>query len=56
MLLNTFKNKKFKKTQKNPLESLVLWVFLGVFFGFYWVGFLMPTLTLMKAIKNFRIL
>ena len=40
-LLNLEKNpkitKKFKKTQKNPLEvGFFKWVFLG-FIGFYWV-------------------
>jgi hypothetical protein len=28
------------KTQKNPLRG----GFLGIFFGFYWAGFLLPTL------------
>jgi uncharacterized membrane protein YfcA len=39
------KNKKFKK---NPKKTFLV-VFLGGFFGFlgrfFWVGFLMPTLT-----------
>ena len=33
MLLNTLKNKKFKKTQKNPLEARFYWFFLGGFFN-----------------------
>jgi len=35
------KNKKFKKTPKNPF---LVGFFRWVFFGFFWVGFSMPTL------------
>jgi hypothetical protein len=44
-LLFSKKNKKFKKNQKNPLLVGFLGGFFGVFLGgFFWVGFLMPTL------------
>ena len=48
MLLNTLKNEKIKKTQKNPLEARFYCVFVsGFFFWFYWAGFLMSTLIFM---------
>jgi hypothetical protein len=43
------KLKKTQKTQKNPfLVEFFRWVFLG---GFFWVGFLMPTL-IENGLKN----
>jgi hypothetical protein len=37
--------KKTNKTQKTALR----WVFVGGFFGFYWAGFLLPTLNLIPV-------
>jgi hypothetical protein len=37
------RNKKNLKTQKTK-KKYFWWVFLGGFFGFFWVGFLLPTL------------
>ena len=45
MLLNTLKNEEFKKTQKKHLRLGFIGFFLD---GFYWVGFLMPTLGKMQ--------
>ena len=39
MLFNSLKNEKFKKKQKNPLET-----------RFHWAGFSMPTLSKMLVL------
>jgi hypothetical protein len=38
----------FKKTQENQRNPTLRWVFLGGFFGFFWAGFLLPTLVSAK--------
>ena len=52
MLLNTLKNKKFKETQKKKHLKQGFIGFLSGFFGFYWAGFLMPTLIEREANKD----
>ncbi len=47
------KNLKIKKKPKNPLfVGFFRWVFLG---GFFWVGFLMPTLIISYSLPVWRI-
>jgi hypothetical protein len=46
------RNLKIKKIQK-PKKPIVIG-FLGGFFGFFWVGFLLPTLVLGPALRGLR--
>jgi hypothetical protein len=47
-------HKKFKINPKNPQKTFFVG-FLGGFFGFFWVGFSMPTLIRMRKDADTRL-